>query len=145
MKNGAVLSQSEYSEMREFAHSSREKLAAFESRPEQAALVKESDALVAAIEAKAGSETVASLAKALGNHLLAVYPVPAVPAAIPDIKLGARVFQAQCASCHGATGNGDGPAGLKLNPHPVAFTDAAHRQILFRKLNPSCRARGGAH
>lgn len=128
VKNGAVLSQSEYSEMREFARSGRDKLAALEARPEQAALVKEADELSAAIETKTDPETVATLAKALGNHLLAVYPVPAVPAAIPDVKLGATVFQAQCASCHGASGNGDGSAGLKLNPRPVAFTDAGRAQ-----------------
>ena len=98
VKNGAVLSQSEYSEMREFARSGRDKLAALEARPEQAALVKEADELSAAIETKTDPETVATLAKALGNHLLAVYPVPAVPAAIPDVKLGATVFQAQCAT-----------------------------------------------
>lgn len=123
VKDGAVVSASEFLEMKEFAHSSREKLAALEPKPEQAALVKEADALSAAIEAKGSAETVSALAKGLANHLLAVYPVPVAPAAVPDIKLGAKVFQAQCSACHGATGNGDGPIGLQLNPHPVAFTD----------------------
>ena len=35
----------------------------------------------------------------------------------------AALYQAQCAACHGVTGNGDGPLGLKLEPRPVAFTD----------------------
>ena len=123
VKNGAVFSESEFSEMKEFAHSSREKLAALDARPEQAALVKEADALSSAIEAKSSPDTVSALAKSLGNHLLAVYPVPAAPASVPDVKLGATLFQAQCSSCHGASGNGDGPVGLQLNPHPVAFTN----------------------
>jgi high-affinity iron transporter len=123
VKDGKVLSESEFSEMKEFAHSSREKLAALEAKPEQAALVNEADALSSAIEAKSSPDTVSTLAKGLANHLLAVYPVPAAPAAVPDVKLGAKVFQAQCAACHGATGNGDGPVGLQLNPHPVAFTN----------------------
>ncbi len=32
---------------------------------------------------------------------------------------GARLFQANCASCHGDTGQGDGPAGVSLEPRPA--------------------------
>ena len=123
VKDGKVQSESEFSEMKEFAHSSREKLAALEANPEQAALVKEADALSAAIVAKSSPDSVATLAKGLANHLLAVYPVPIAPAEVPNVALGAKVFQSQCSACHGATGNGDGPVGLQLSPHPVAFTN----------------------
>ena len=123
VKNGAVVSTSEFEEMREFAKTSQAKLAALEPHPEQAALVAESRTLSAAIEAKNSAEEVAALAKSLANHLLAVYPVPSSPAAPPLVAQAAAVYQAQCATCHGATGRGDGLAGLKLNPRPVAFTD----------------------
>lgn len=33
------------------------------------------------------------------------------------------VFTARCATCHGATGIGDGPAGMALTPKPRNFTD----------------------
>src|SRR6185295_13219380 len=33
------------------------------------------------------------------------------------------VFQINCASCHGATGHGDGPASAALNPKPRNFTE----------------------
>src|SRR5690606_40443205 len=33
------------------------------------------------------------------------------------------LYQQQCASCHGTTGAGDGPAGVALDPAPIAFTD----------------------
>lgn len=123
VKDGAVVSASEFEEMREFAKTSQTKLAALEPHPEQAALVTEARALAAAIEAKKSPAEVATLAKSLANHLLAAYPVPSSPATAPQVAQVAAVYQAQCAACHGATGNGDGPAGLKLDPRPVAFTD----------------------
>ncbi|MES2226777.1 MAG: cytochrome c/FTR1 family iron permease [Pseudomonadota bacterium] len=123
VKDGAVVSQSEFDEMREFAKTSQAKLAALEPKPEREALVAEAGALAAAIEGKKNPDQVAALAKSLANHLLAVYPVPSSPSAPPRVAAAAAVYQTQCASCHGATGTGDGPAGLRLDPRPVAFTD----------------------
>lgn len=123
VKDGDVISAPEFEEMREFAKTSQTRLAALEPHPERAALVAEAQTLSAAIEAKKNSEEVATLAKSLANHLLAAYPVPSSPATPPLVAQAAALYQAQCAACHGATGNGDGPLGLKLEPRPVAFTD----------------------
>jgi len=123
VKNGAVVSASEFEEMREFAKTSQTKLAALEPHPERAALVAEAQTLSAAIEAKKSPAEVAALAKSLANHLLAAYPVPSSPSSPPQMAQAATLYKAQCAACHGATGNGDGTAGLKLDPRPVAFTD----------------------
>ncbi len=41
-------------------------------------------------------------------------------------KAGATLFATNCASCHGAEGLGDGPAGMSLNPKPrnlAVFSD----------------------
>ncbi|MBY0237568.1 MAG: cytochrome c, partial [Burkholderiaceae bacterium] len=123
VKNGAVVNASEFEEMREFTKTSQTKLAALEPHPERAALVAEAQTLSAAIEAKKSPAEVAALAKSLANHLLAAYPVPSSPSAPPQMAQAATLYKAQCAACHGATGNGDGTAGLKLDPRPVAFTD----------------------
>jgi len=133
IKNGSVASASEYEEMREFAKTSQSKMAALEPHPERAALVAEAQSLSVAIEAKKSSEEVAALAKALANHLLSAYPVPSAPPTPPLVAKAAAMYQAQCAACHGATGNGDGPIGLKLNPRPVAFThkDRARERSAF--------------
>ena len=42
-------------------------------------------------------------------------------AAVPN-PAGQRVYEQQCAACHGATGNGNGPATVWLFPHPRDFT-----------------------
>lgn len=46
------------------------------------------------------------------------------PAGGPAIDINEK-YATFCASCHGAQGHGDGPAGLALNPKPRNFTDKA--------------------
>ncbi|MDP9123164.1 MAG: iron permease, partial [Pseudomonadota bacterium] len=123
VKNGAVIKESEFAEMNEFAQAAQTKLAALDPRPEQPALVSEAAALKQAIQSKAEPSQVSALAKALANHLLATYPIASSPAVAPNVGAGAAVYQAQCAACHGATGHGDGPVGLRLEPRPVAFAE----------------------
>lgn len=38
------------------------------------------------------------------------------------IEFGKSTFSAQCAVCHGNSGEGDGVAGIGLNPRPANFT-----------------------
>jgi copper transport protein len=45
-------------------------------------------------------------------------PVPATEA---SIARGRQIYTPNCASCHGLTGRGDGPAGVRLNPRPADF------------------------
>jgi len=45
-----------------------------------------------------------------------------VPAPVTSAQSGKQMFQAYCASCHGATGKGDGPAAPALNPPPGDLT-----------------------
>ncbi|MGB1111158.1 MAG: c-type cytochrome [Gammaproteobacteria bacterium] len=41
-------------------------------------------------------------------------------------KRGAEIYQAQCASCHGLSGTGDGPAGAALAHKPADLTNHFH-------------------
>jgi cytochrome c553 len=40
-----------------------------------------------------------------------------------EAALGTQVYEANCLTCHGAQGKGDGPAGAGLQPTPANFTD----------------------
>lgn len=42
-----------------------------------------------------------------------------------DIDSGKKLFRQNCASCHGATGEGDGPAGANLFPPPANVVAAS--------------------
>lgn len=48
-----------------------------------------------------------------------------VAADAASIARGKKLFQANCASCHGAGGKGDGPAGAALNPKPADLSAMA--------------------
>lgn len=123
VKDGAVISTSEYAEMREFTATARSRIAALPPTVATPALLQQADTLVASVEAKATPAQVATQAHALADALLQAYPVPTAPERAPDLARGATLYQNQCAACHGATGHGDGPAGLLLSPRPVNFTD----------------------
>ena len=66
----------------------------------------------------------------LTSALLFLSPIalglPAVATA-GDPAAGEIIFNANCASCHGVSGKGDGPVGLALEPHPRDFTVAAFK------------------
>lgn len=51
------------------------------------------------------------------------------PATAGDAAAGKAVYDGKgaCATCHGITGAGDGPAAVALNPKPASFATAAFR------------------
>lgn len=54
--------------------------------------------------------------------LLALPIIPQTHAA--DLLHGSSVYKANCASCHGGLGKGDGPRAQMLNLRPTNFTDS---------------------
>lgn len=44
-----------------------------------------------------------------------------------DPERGAEIYAVACASCHGATGRGDGPVGRALDPPLPALSGASYR------------------
>jgi high-affinity iron transporter len=121
--NGKVTNVDEYAEMQEFAQTAERQLAELPSKPEKSRLLQQASELKAAVAGKAPALDVAEQANKLAASLLAAYPVPLAPKVMPNLQRGATLYQAECVSCHGAQGSGDGPLAAKLNPAPIAFTD----------------------
>lgn len=58
-----------------------------------------------------------------GTQAAATVDVQALLQATPALAdKGKTIFSVNCASCHGTTGKGDGPAAAALNPKPRDFT-----------------------
>ena len=131
--NGKVVAAGEYAEMQEFAQTAATQLAGLPDKPERTALLAQAASLQAAIAAKAAAADVGGQARRLAAALLAAYPVPVAPSGAPSLERGLALYQAQCASCHGAEGRGDGPLASQLTPPPVAFSnrERARERSLF--------------
>ena len=128
VKDGKVVSPAEYAEMLEFAQAAERQLAELPASSGKPRLLKGAAALRSVIAEKAAAVTVADQARALAGELVANYPVPMAPTRLPDIKLGASLFQAQCSACHGATGHSDGPLAATLSPAPIVLADHGRAQ-----------------
>ena len=120
---GRIINQLEYDEMLEFSSTVAAKVAALPAKPAKAALVADSKALQQAIAAKVAPADISGRAKSLASRLLAAYPVPLAPARAPAVGRGAALYAQNCASCHGAKGEGPPPALANLDPPPIAFAD----------------------
>lgn len=83
------------------------------------------DRLIALVDRTASPDTVALYARQLGESLAVRFSVALddIPAITPALARGAEVYQAECASCHGLIGRGDGLAGAGLSPMPADLTD----------------------
>ena len=125
VQDGAVVNQLEYDEMLEFSSTVRERLAQLPPHAATEELAAQARVLESTIVSKGAPAQVEVQARTLGEALLQAYPVPRAPERAPDMAGIAALYQQQCASCHGATGAGDGPAGTGMDPPPIDFTDVA--------------------
>ena len=123
VRDGAVISASEYAEMQEFAATVRKHVQALPPTPSTATLLSQADILISSIDSRASLAKVAGEAHGLADALLQAYPMPTAPEHAPDLARGSQIYQSQCAACHGVSGRGDGAAGLQLSPAPINFTD----------------------
>jgi high-affinity iron transporter len=120
---GKVVNPAEYNEMQEFSATAAEKLRTLSDKPGKAGLIAQAAKLQEAIDRKAPPAEVASIARGLGQALLAAYPVAMAPSATPDLGRGVKLYREHCASCHGANGAADTAIARQLDPPPVDFTD----------------------
>jgi high-affinity iron transporter len=121
--NGAMISDVEYGETVEFLNNARELSTRLsgDRAGETRALI---DSLIAAVEAKVPPQTLAGLRDRFSQSLGADAALD-LPTRMVDIASGQQLYEARCASCHGATGQGDGPAARGMNPAPPALGSAA--------------------
>lgn len=125
VKDGKVSDEAEYQEQREFAGQSVKLLEQLPAANGKEALLAKSRELLARIDAKAPGADVSALARGVAADVVRIYRLVVAPRQAPDVQRAARLFAAQCASCHGATGRGDGPLAKGMDPAPSNFHDDA--------------------
>jgi high-affinity iron transporter len=133
VEDGEVVNELEYEEMAEFAGSVRSGIAELPERPGRVRLEANAKQFEANILSMAPVDQVATEARKLAADLLAIYPITLSPSRAPDLERGRLLYQENCASCHGVSGNGRGPASAGLDPPPIAFIDvnrARQRSIM---------------
>ena len=123
VEHGAVLNEGEYAEMLDFTDNAGKQVAALPAHAAKAGVVAAVAELRAGVVRKADAAEVKRLAHRANELLIAAYPIPVAPKRLPDLAHGAALYKAQCASCHGATGGGDGALAATLDPKPIAFSD----------------------
>ena len=123
VENGEIVNQSEYDEMKEFSGTASKLIGELPTSSAKTGLLRQAEALEGAIATKASPQAIAAAARELATDLIKAYPVPLSPSIAPDSGRGKALYAQHCASCHGATGRGDGPQAVGLDPPPIAFTD----------------------
>ena len=123
VRDGRIVNQLEYDEMVEFSSNVTARLQGLPDNPARAQLIEQSRGLQAEIAGKAPPAEIAGRAKRLAAALLAAYPVPLAPVEVPSPARGAALYLDNCASCHGAKGEGPTAEFAGLDPPPIAFAD----------------------
>jgi high-affinity iron transporter len=128
VKDGKILSQDEYGEMREFAKRSQELLNQLKQldKADKAGVEPTIKSLAAQIDKKAEPKVIAELAQSGKEKLIAAYKIVPYPKQLPSLVSGQKLYAENCAQCHGASGKGDGPGVSSMNPKippPANFTD----------------------
>ncbi|MGK5066114.1 FTR1 family protein [Janthinobacterium sp. RT4P48] len=128
VEHGKVVSEAEYAEMLDFTENAGTQITALPAHASKDAVAKAIAELRTAVVAKADAEEVKRLAHHANGLLIAAYPIHVAPKVLPNLARGAALYAAQCASCHGVAGGGDGPLAASLEPKPIAFTDGDRAQ-----------------
>ena len=123
VQDGEVISQTEFAEMTEFAASAHERINELPPSSARADLQHRAAALQTLIASKALATTVAATARSLAGDLIKAYPITLAPAKPRNFARGQALYTQNCLSCHGANGDGKGPAALGLVPPAIAFSD----------------------
>ena len=127
VKSGKVVNGDEYAEQIEFSAQVADTVRNFPPRPEKDALVASAANVATLIADKGDGAKVSQAARNLQRGLIKAYRIQIAPARAPDLGNAATLYQLNCAACHGAAGDGNGPQAAALEPRPTNFQDPARQ------------------
>ncbi|WP_417660977.1 FTR1 family protein [Pseudomonas sp.] len=128
--NGEVVDAGEYREQLEFLGVLQGLIVALPANDNRDQLETGVASLRKHVEQRDEGIVVALQARQLAALLASSYEVTQAPSITPDPTRGEPLFAQNCSVCHGATGAGDGPAGIGLEPPPANLRNAARMDHL---------------
>jgi len=129
VKDGKVVDEAEYKEQVEFVGQAIASIELLPENPARAQLLERARKLLAQVQGKASGDAVHEAANQLKAAVIAAYQLTVAPRVAPKLADATRLYNANCASCHGADGRGDGPAAKGLDPAPANFHDADRMRV----------------
>jgi high-affinity iron transporter len=128
VQNGKVANPDEYTEMQEFARRSLELFAELKAsdKADKAGIEPAIKSLANHIANKADAKLISELTSDAKEKLIAAYSIVPYPKRFPSLANGKKIFDDNCAQCHGPSGYGDGPGRESMNPKsppPANFHD----------------------
>ena len=128
---GILANEDEYEEMLEFAGTMSELYGSFEGFHE--GLLSEMFELKELIKGKKDPKLVKKKSVHLAKELKEKHSLVASLHTYPDLQRGKFVYESQCASCHGVTGDGETPIAKALDPPPRNLIE----KEFYEELSPS--------
>ncbi|GAA0814646.1 cytochrome c/FTR1 family iron permease [Colwellia asteriadis] len=131
IKDGQIINDDEYQEMLEFSKLIVEKTSI--NNNYMRSLNEKALALQTAISTKQNANIVRKITSELRISLLAMMPELPLPKRLTSKEATFSLFENNCASCHGISGQGNGVLASGLEPAPTDFTDktrAENRSLL---------------
>ena len=129
VKDGKVVVAPEYEESQIFLQQAKERFSKISEKikneKELNKISPHFPKLLEMINNKADSQKVWDKVNILNSELMKTFEIEINKTPITPVSLenGKNIFEKNCSSCHGLTGNGDGPMAKNLNPSPAKLSD----------------------
>jgi high-affinity iron transporter len=128
VNNRQITDIEEYAEMQEFSTQVIVLAGQLDNSPDKALLLQEGKQLQSAIEQRLPPRKINTLVQSMSERIASNYPVTTTPRRTPPLATGERLYQQECTSCHGVSGDGNGPLAAQFNPPPIDFQEMGRQR-----------------
>ena len=129
VSDGMVVIEPEYKESKIFLEQAAERYSRtsgeIENQEKATRINRHFSELSIMIEKKVDSQKVWEKVNHLNSQLITIFGIKINKIPVTPISLtnGKKIFEINCAKCHGLTGNADGPEAKEHNPSPAVLSD----------------------
>lgn len=125
VKNGEILDEQEYNEQVEFSEQAFKLIqeGSFLKGKKKEKILDQVQLLMERIDQKDSEAKISGLATQINDEIIKASGIQTAPKIWPSYANGRKLYEANCAQCHGINGKGDGSGAGGLNPAPSDFHD----------------------